>query len=246
MVQNDSESKSLQLIKKLTDYSIDGIGPLTPATKLAQEYLIDISFDDLDKRVDALIRWESSKNFGSGLVTGLGGFLTLPVTVPSALGASWIIQARMCGAIAALYGHKVKNDRVRTLVLLSLLGDAAKEALKEVGVKAGQKLSLSLIQKVPGKALIEINKKIGFRLLTKAGQKGIVNLSKMVPIVGGIMGGTFDATSCVAVGKIAKESFRPYDIRKAHTFDRKGICKQCKENDIEHRRPSKAKHKPAT
>jgi ABC-type uncharacterized transport system permease subunit len=80
--------------------------------------------------VDALIRWEAAKNFTSGFLTGLGGVVTLPVTIPSALGASWITQARMCGAIAAVYGHALKEDRVRTLVLLAMIGDSGKEILR--------------------------------------------------------------------------------------------------------------------
>ena len=202
------ESRAVQLVKKLLDYGIDGVGPLSSASDLAQEYVIDQSYEGSDERVDSLIRWEAAKNFTSGFLTGLGGIITLPVSVPAALGASWVIQARMCGAIAGIYGHNVKEDRVRTLVLLSLLGDAGKEILKDVGIKVGQKMTFAAINRIPGRVMIEINKKVGFRLLTKAGERGAVNLTKMVPLVGGIIGGTFDATMCVSVGKTAKFAFR--------------------------------------
>lgn len=62
---------------------------------------------------------------------------------------------------------------------------------------------------MPGRILVEINKKIGFRLLTKAGERGIVNLTKMIPLVGGVGGGTVDAIACQTVGSVAKRSFRP-------------------------------------
>ena len=38
------------------------------------------------------------------------------------------------------------------------------------------------IQKIPGKALTKINQKIGFRFITKMGEKGIVNLGKMIRV----------------------------------------------------------------
>lgn len=133
----------------------------------------------------------------------------MPVTIPSALGASWLIQARMAGAIAHICGHSLNEDRVRTLVLLSLLGDAGKEILKQCGIKIGKKLSEQAIKGVSGKTLQEINKRIGFRLLTKAGETGMVNLTKLVPVVGGLVGGTFDAISCRAVGRISREIFAP-------------------------------------
>jgi hypothetical protein len=207
--ERNQQSRALKLVRKLVDYGIDGVGPLCPAGQLADQYLNDPAYSSLDERVDALIRWEASKNFGAGFIAGLGGIVVLPVAIPAALGASWIIQARMCGAIAAMYGYDLRSDRVRTLILLSLLGDAGKEILKETGVRLGKRIGLALIDRIPGRVLIEINKRVGFRLLTKAGERGIVNLAKLVPGLGGLMGGGFDAATCIAVGRIAKASFRP-------------------------------------
>ena len=199
--------KALQVVRTIADSGIDGVGPLSSAEELAREYLNDSSYSSNDERVDALIRWETSKNFGSGFLTGLGGLITLPASVPAALGASWAIQARMSAAIAVIYGHDVREDRVRTFVLLTLLGNAGKEVMRQAGIKIGQRVTLALIKKIPGRMLIEINKKVGFRLLTKAGERGIVNFTKAVPIIGGLVGGTVDAIACQVVGKFAKKCF---------------------------------------
>ncbi len=207
MKTQPNENQAVKLVKWIIDKAVDGIPPLSSAADLAQEYLIDESYPNNEARTDALINWETAKNFTSGFITGLGGLITLPVSVPSALGASWVIQARMSGAIAVIYGHKLHEDRVRTLVLLSLLGDAGKEVLKEAGIKVGQKITQNIINKIPGKVLIEINKKVGFRLLTKAGEKGVINLTKAIPVIGGIVGGTFDAVTCKSVGYIAQQIF---------------------------------------
>ncbi len=114
----------------------------------------------------------------------------------------------MAGAIARIYGHRLDSDRVRTLVLVSLLGDAGKEVLKQAGIKVAQKLGENLIKQIPGKVLIEINKKVGFRLLTKAGERGVVNFMKGVPVLGGVVGGVVDAASCRIVGGTAQSLFR--------------------------------------
>lgn len=42
-------------------------------------------------------------------------------------------------------------------------------------------LVTSMIKKIPGTVLIKINQKVGWRLLTKFGEKGTVNLVKLVP-----------------------------------------------------------------
>lgn len=217
MAKQLTEGQAVKLAKWITDKAVNGLPPLSSADNLAQEYLIDDGYPNNEARVDALINWETAKNFTSGFITGLGGLITLPVSVPSALGASWVIQARMSGAIAVIYGHNLREDRVRTLVLFSLLGDAGKEVLKRAGIKVGQKVTQNVINRIPGKVLIEINKKVGFRLLTKAGEKGVVNLSKAVPVVGGIVGGTFDAVTCRSVGYAAQRIFKKKPPRRKKT-----------------------------
>lgn len=203
-----TDSKAVRLANYVVSKGITGLGPLATAEELAAEYLEDSSYSNHADRVKSLIRWETSKNFTSGFMTGLGGLITLPVSIPSGLGASWLIQARMCAAIACIYGHGLGEDRVRTLILLSLMGDSIKEVIKTAGIQFGEKAALSAIGKVPGRVLIEINKKVGFRLITKAGQKGVCNLIKFVPVAGGIVGGTIDAAACRGVGYAASRLFR--------------------------------------
>lgn len=202
------ESKALDLINKLLALGIDGAGPLKSSKELAAEYRSDARHVGPANQVDALVRWETGKNFTTGFATGMGGLVTLPVSVPAGIGSAWIIQARMVGAIADLNGYDVHDDRVRTLAMASLVGDASvKEAVKRAGVDFSQRAGKAAVQRIPGRVLIEINKKIGFRLLTKAGTKGVVNLTKLVPVLGGVVGGTVDAASCRTVAVAAKEFF---------------------------------------
>lgn len=202
-------SPAMELVQKIVDVGIDGVGPLESAEHLAREYAQDRSYTGKRSRIDGLIRWESSKNFTTGFVTGWGGLLTLPVAVPSALAASWFVQARLSAAVAALHGHDPKNDRVRTMALLSLFGNSAKEVLKDVGIQVGNKLGIEAIKRIPRALIGQINKAMGFALLAKAGNRGIINFTKILPVVSGFIGGTFDASTCWTVGHLADEWFAP-------------------------------------
>ena len=202
------ESKALQVANWLTEKAVGGVGPLSSAEDLALEYLNDSNYEDNDKRVDSLINWETSKNFSTGFITGLGGFATLPVAIPASLGASWVLQARMAAAIARIYGHDLNEERVKTLILCVIIGQDIKEVCKQAGIKIGTKLTYVAIRKLPSEMLKRINQAVGFRLITKAGEKGIINLTKLVPVVGGVVGGTFDAVPCRITAKAAREAFR--------------------------------------
>ena len=113
----------------------------------------------------------------------------------------------MIAAIAYIGGYDIKDDSVKSLVYMCLTGNAAVEIAKEVGIKLGTKLTQSAIQKISFETIKRINQAVGFRLITKFGQKGVVNLGKAVPLIGGIIGGGVDITSTKVIGKISKEVF---------------------------------------
>ena len=46
-----------------------------------------------------------------------------------------------------------------------------------------------------------------FRLVTKFGEKGAINLGKAVPLVGGIIGGSFDSITTNTIGNVARDTF---------------------------------------
>lgn len=48
---------------------------------------------------------------------------------------------------------------------------------------------------------------MGFRLLTKFGEKGLINLGKLVPGVGAVIGGSLDLIETKSIGKQAYQWF---------------------------------------
>ena len=88
--------------------------------------------------------------------------------------------------------YDLNSDQTQTFVYACLAGVAVNGFLKKAGIGFGLKLATGVIKKIPGKVLTKINQKVGFRFITKFGTKGIVNLGKMVPGVGAVVGGGLD------------------------------------------------------
>ncbi len=141
----------------------------------------------------------------SGFLTGLGGVITLPVAIPANVGSVLYVQMRMIAAIAQMGGYDVRSDQVQTLVYMCLVGTSLADIAKQAGIKISEKGLQAAIKKLPGAALVKINQKVGFRLLTKFGTKGAINLVKLVPVVGGVIGGGLDV---VATREIAKNAIK--------------------------------------
>lgn len=187
--------------------AIDGAPPFfASAEELADDYLKNRS-ESLDKAVNSLIRHQTAKASTTGFLTGFGGLIALPVMVPASLASVLFIQMRMIGAIAYMCRYDPRTDQVKTLLYMCLTGNSIQKIAASAGIDISKKMAVSAIKSIPGKTLIEINKKVGFRLFTKFGQKGIVNLGKMVPLAGGAVGAAVDGSSTYAVGKAAKRLF---------------------------------------
>mgnify|MGYP000407501290 FL=1 len=61
--------------------------------------------------------------------------------------------------------------------------------------------------------MTKINQKVGFRLLTKFGEKGAINLVKLVPGVGGIIGGGIDFFDTKIIAEKAYNVFIKQEIK---------------------------------
>lgn len=77
----------------------------------------------------------------------------------------------MIVVIAHMGGYPVHDDRVKSLVYICLCGNAAKDILKGAGRKIGTKFIKQAIKSISGKVIKQINKTVGFRLVTKFGEK---------------------------------------------------------------------------
>ena len=197
------------MIMKALDYAygiaIDGIPGFDSSEELARNYMSRGA--DKVEICNSLIKWQIAKAGTSGFLTGLGGIITMPVTIPANISSVMYVQIRMIAAIAYIGGYDLRDDRVKTLIYLCLAGSAAKNILKDMGIVIGRRITIEIIKNISEKTISAINQKVGFTLLSKFGQKGAINLGKAVPLIGGVIGGTFDSVTTVAIGNIAKKTF---------------------------------------
>ncbi len=200
-----TESTIMQALDWTYKKAVDGALGFDSARSLADDFLA--RDEDLITQVNSLIRWQNKKAATSGFLTGLGGIVTMPVTIPANITSVIFVQVRMIAAIALMGGQDLQDDRVKTLVYACLTGNAGKDILKDMGIVVGTKLTTNAIKSISGKTITAINQKVGFRLLTKFGEKGVINLGKAVPLVGGFIGGTVDSIATNTIGNIARDTF---------------------------------------
>ena len=189
------------------DKAINGVSGVDSAEEMASDYLQGEG--TLRDKANSLIRWQNAKAGATGFITGLGGLLILPVALPANITTVLFVQIRMIAAIAKMGGYDLKNDRVKSLVYSCLVASSALDVAKQTGIAIGERVAMNAIKNMSGEIVKQINQKVGFRLFTKFGEKGIVNFGKAIPVVGGIIGGLFDTVSTNTIGNVARDTFLP-------------------------------------
>lgn len=201
----------MSLLDSCYEKCLNGIPKVSPSVEdMANDYLK--KHKSTDEACKAMLRNQIAKCTTSGFITGFGGLITMPVSIPANIGSVIYVQMRMIACVAYMADYDLASDQTQTFVYACLAGVAVNNLLKQAGVKFGVKLANNLIKKIPGKALTKINQKIGFRFITKFGTKGIVNLGKMIPGVGAVVGGGLDLVETKIIADRAYQWFFKNDF----------------------------------
>lgn len=216
---------------------VDGTRILN-ARRLAQRYRpSDVDEDEpLSTRAmfrcgDELVAWQSAANFGSGFVAGLGGLVTLPLTIPAQLAATTFTSLRLAFAIAILAGKSPLHPSIAARAITSALGGVVEESDGEMvnacGVEAADRSAAvagvgSGVQEATQYAALrgsgtalqgaawKLTRIAATRLAQRGAQRGAsMAVTRAVPIIGGVIGGTVDSVMTTNAGHRAMRAFFP-------------------------------------
>lgn len=213
----------MKILDSCYEKCLNGIPKVSPSVEeMANDYLK--KYKTKEEACKAMIRNQITKCATSGFITGFGGFITMPVTLPANISSVIYVQMRMIACTSYMAGFDLDSDQTQTLVYACLAGVAVNNVIKQAGIKFGVKFANGLIKKIPGKVLIKINQKVGFRFVTKFGTKGIINLGKLIPGVGAVIGGGLDLVETKIIAERSYKWFFEHDF---------SINKKDNEEDIE-------------
>jgi hypothetical protein len=206
-----SNSKAIVTLFKGLEWvyerAVDGAPGLDSAGALAESYRRQ--FASSEEAIDALIRWQIAKAAAAGFITNIGGLATLPVALPANLVSALYIQIRMVAAIAALRGHDIRSDQVRTFVLACLCGTSVIDILKEVGIGIGAGVVQQAATRLSTDALRRLKHAASVSVLGKSGGTASFNAARWTPLIGGLVAGTMDGAVTRTYATTAKRLFTP-------------------------------------
>ena len=193
------------VLDKLYPRALDGLPGLPPPADLAAE--VRLTDGDFDDHFDRLVRRHIAVTAAAGFASGLGGWLTLPVTLPANIAGVALVQLHMVASVAALAGHDPRLPHVREQVVGCLVGvapdnparDADAETLDRVGLKLAEKGLKLVVSGVVRSAKWGVRKVAG-----NVGERAL----RGIPLVGGVIGAVSDGYVTTQVARAARETFQ--------------------------------------
>ena len=192
------------VLRQVLEVAIDGHGRLPSAKSAASRHLqrhggsVDLAIQSL---IDAHVGLASAQGF----VTNIGGLATLPVAIPANITGIAVVQVRMVAAIAHLRGYDLNDNRVRTALVMCLLGgeQVARRIVEgslptsPMAVATAPMFDPELDRRVAEEVVGDLASRIG-------GKNLALVVTKRIPVVGGGVSAVMDGIATHQIGAYAK------------------------------------------
>ncbi|MGL5295413.1 MAG: hypothetical protein ACRDAO_00490 [Culicoidibacterales bacterium] len=186
------EKRMQQLLNWAYDCACKGIGTFQSATQLANKYRATETQLDQIIAIEQLFANQLKEATTIGFVSGVGGIVTAPITLPANIFVITFLQVRLSATVAVLKGYDLTNESTKILVLLALAGNNVEAVAHDTGVKIGVKLGEQVVEVASEEVVAKIVEKIGVRFAAFLGEVGLMSIETLLPLAGGVIDATID------------------------------------------------------
>jgi uncharacterized protein (DUF697 family) len=190
-------------LRQLLEIAIDGYGRL-PSAKAAAARHLQKQAGSADEAISSIIDHHVRLASAQGFVTNIGGLAMLPVAIPANITGVATVQVRMVAAIAHLRGYDLNDNRVRTALVMCLMGgEQVAEHIADgtlptspLAVATAPIFDPELDRLVAEEVLTDLAARIG-------GKNVALAIVKRVPLMGGGVSAVMDGIATYQIGRYA-------------------------------------------
>lgn len=191
-------------LRRIVEVAIDGTGRFPSARDTAARHLQKqggSSDDAIESLIDSHVRIGTAQGF----VTNLGGIVVSAVTIPANLAGVAVVQVRMIAAIAHLRGYDIDDRRVRTALVLCLLGGEQIGRRVASGKLPTTPLAIATAPVFDPTLDARVSEAVVGDLLARVGGKHLpLLITRRIPLLGGGVGAVVDGLATYQIGQFAK------------------------------------------
>lgn len=192
------------VLRRVLEVAIDGFGRL-PSAKTVAARQLERHGGSVDQAIEAIIDQHVRLASAQGFVTNVGGVAALPIALSANLAGVAVVQVRMIAAIAHLRGYDLADNRVRTALVMCLLGgEKIAERIAE-GALPTSPMAVATAPVFDAQLDAQVAQEVVSDLLGRIGGKNVaLAVTRRVPLVGGGIGAVMDGLATHQLGDYAK------------------------------------------
>lgn len=159
--------------------------------------LLDEAQNKRDKRkisTDA-IHVSTLWSIGTGIVTGFTGIFGIPADVVDAVYS----QVKLSSALLTINGFDTADESKWVLIISAASGISVRKLSKYLGFYSVKALQKALLPK-SFRLIMKMNERFALKIASKLFSKNVVKTAKIIPAVGGIVGGTVNGVTMFLLG----------------------------------------------
>ncbi|SDS60842.1 EcsC family protein [Microlunatus soli] len=192
------------MLRRIVEVAIDGTGRFPSARTTAARHL-EKHGGSVDAAIESLIDSHVRIGTAQGFVTNLGGIVVAAVTIPANLAGVAVVQVRMIAAIAHLRGYDIDDRRVRTALVLCLLGGEQIGRRVASGRLPTTPLAIATAPVFDPNLDARVSEAVVGDLLARVGGKHLpLLITRRIPLLGGGVGAVVDGLATYQIGQFAK------------------------------------------
>jgi uncharacterized protein (DUF697 family) len=192
------------MLRRVLEIAIDGVGKVPSARTVAARSL-ERHNGLVDEAIDGLIDQHVRLGGAQGFLTNVGGLVTLPVAIPANLTGVAVVQVRMVAAIAHLRGYDINDNRVRTALVMCLMGGEqiarhihhGRLPTSPMAVATAPVFDAALDARVAEEVVADLIGRV-------SGKRLALVVTKRIPLLGGGVGAVLDGYATHQIGQYAK------------------------------------------
>jgi hypothetical protein len=192
------------VLRRLLELAIDGSGRLPGAKPAAAKQLLrhgGSAEDAIRGVVDVHVGLASVQGFA----TNLGGIAVLPIMLPANVTGVALLQTRMVAAIAHLRGYDLNDNRVRTALIMCLLGGEQLARRIVDGTLPTSPLAVATAPVFDPVLDATVAQHVLHDLTARVGGKNVaLAIVRRVPLLGGGVGAAMDGIATHEIGTYAR------------------------------------------
>jgi EcsC protein family len=190
-------------LRQIIEIAIDGYGRL-PSAKAAAARHLQRQAGSADEAISSIIDHHVRLASAQGFVTNIGGLATLPVAIPANITGVATVQVRMVAAIAHLRGYDLNDNRVRTALVMCLMGGEQVARHIAQGTLPTSPLAVATAPIFDPELDRLVSEEVLADLAARIGGKNVaLAIVKRVPLMGGGVSAVMDGIATYQIGRYA-------------------------------------------